>query len=202
MAKFFTEDEVWLGGFYELALEFAAGKPKDALDLGLKTIWNGLDGCYLRADVEPSQQPRVEPSWLMLETHGHLRGGARLPDGKRVVCGTCSVQEENGAAWIVFYIPMGALESVYRISYPIGAESKQWREPLESWLADLGQRVFAVADFLLGLIGEEVSGTVSAQELEKTGVPSERSIGYLWPERGRSIWYPTNRWSLETPIAS
>jgi hypothetical protein len=194
----FTIHDAWAGGFYELALAFAP--PADqALDTALKVLWNlpGLQGCYVRSDVEPSAQPRIPPSLTALESAGHLRGIATLPNGKVVACGTYRVPEEGGSDWLGFYLPLGSLSTAYDVGgYPFqaGPASTSWRQPLEEWLAAIGQAVFAHAAFPLGLVGFEVSGEVSPQELRVSGVPESRARGYLVPTQGQLRWYPTNQW--------
>jgi hypothetical protein len=198
MTELFTKPDTWSGGFYELALEFAPGSD-GPLDMALKTIWGlpFLQGCYLRSDLEPSQQPRVAPALATLESHGHPRGVARLPDGRSVACGTYLVREESGPDWLGFYVPMGALEAVYEVGgYPFeqDSDSQRWRESLEEWLAGIGTAVFPRAAFRIGLVGFEVSGDTSARELRDSGVPARRPMGLLYPEGNKLIWYPTNQW--------
>src|SRR5438876_11008490 len=115
MQAIFTE-QAWFGGFYELAMEYESWSERD-LDGTLKAIWDfpGLQGCYLRHDIEPSQQQRVAPSLTTLEAGGHLRGIATLANGKQIACGTFLVREEVGPAWIGFYLPMGALSTAHDV---------------------------------------------------------------------------------------
>ncbi len=198
MTDVFTIWDAWGGGFYELALAFAS--PVDqALDAALKTLWNlpGIQGCYLRSDVAPSSQPRIVPSLAALNSAGHLRGIATLPNGKSVACGTYRVSEEGGPDWLGFYIPLGSLSTAYDVGgYPFatGPTSAKWRQPLEEWLAGIGQAVFAHATFQLGLVGFEVSGEISPQEIRISGAPDARVRGYLVPTHGQLRWYPTNQW--------
>jgi len=55
----------------------------------------------------------------------------------------------------------------------------------------VGQRIFASAPFLLGLIGCEQSGSEYAADLDAAGgPPEERWGGYLWREGSELRWYP------------
>lgn len=198
--------EAWRGGFYELAMQFENLSP-DALDRALQAVWAfpTLQGCYLQPDADPTRQPRVAPTLEALNANGHLYGIATLPNGKTAAGGTYRVREDSGCTWLGFYVPLGALAQAQDIgAYPFAdeARSREWREPLETWLAQIGQAVFTCSPFRLGLIGFEVSGTVSDTELAAGGVPAERFIGYLYPTDNRLAWYPTNQWQHKHLLAS
>jgi len=197
MRATFTE-RVWLGGFYELALEYEPWS-ESLLEKALQRIWEfpDLQGCYLEPDVEPSHQVRVAPSLAMLDENGHLRGTATLLDGREVACGTYLVREEQGPAWVSLYLPMGTLATVYEVgAYPFEhtGSSRSWREPLEKRLAAVGEFVFSKVPFRLGLVGFEVSGMISAGDLALAGIPEKRSVGYLYVTDHHLSWYPTNQW--------
>jgi hypothetical protein len=188
--------EAWRGGFYELAMQFSKA---DHLEEALRAVWAfpALNGCYLQADIDPTKQPRITPTWATLDEKGHLFGIATLPNGKAVGCGVYRVPEDAGSTWLGFYVPMGSLSQAFDVgAYPFAdeARSREWREPLENWLAQIGQNVFARSPFRLGLVGFEVSGMGSDAELAFGGVPAERSIGILQPRDHKVIWYPTNQW--------
>jgi hypothetical protein len=205
MDGYFTAEETWLGGFYELAMEFGTPE-RERLETALQALWQfpGLQGCYLGRDVKPAEQACVRPALEMLEAQ-HLFGIATLPNGKRIACGTCLVREDNGPAWLIFYLPLGALATAYAVgAYPVDDEaaSREWRAPLEEWLAQIGQEVYAAAAFRFGLVGWEVSWDDSVRNLESAGVPARRFIGYLYPSAGTLTWHPTNQWHQQPLRAS
>jgi hypothetical protein len=88
LVKLFTNEEAWIGGFYELALEYGRS-PDPQLINGLKAMWglDVLEGCFLDRDREPNDQERLtfQPSLL---DHGHILGIASVPGDTRVACGT------------------------------------------------------------------------------------------------------------------
>jgi hypothetical protein len=196
----FTDNETWLGGYYELAIELGA-RSDERLQDSLRAIWQMpcLTGCYVDRDREPEEQDRVEPSLAHLDINGHLQGIAILPDGQRIPCGTVAIREEGGPDWLDFYIPLGALEQIYQevCGFPFGDPdpgSRAWREPLENWLAEVGRRVFSSVRFRLGLIGIEVSGTTYASQVADSGIPEVRRITYLWPSATEVQCLPSNKW--------
>lgn len=106
------------------------------------------------------------------------------------------MREDSGPDWIGFYLPVGALGSVYDVgAFPFvdGKSSRTWREPLDDWLRQIAAAVFTVVPFSLALIGHEVSGTAYADEIRITGVPDERWGGLLWGDSEELIWYPPTR---------
>jgi hypothetical protein len=191
----FTDGEVWTGGFYELALEYDSGVTNGLVN-GLQQLWQleGLEGCYLDRERDPSEQPRFEfePSLL---ASGHLLGVATLPGGSRIACGTCCVQEPAGSDWLVFYSPMSALGHAYPVGgFPFDrANHESWRTSVDVWLADIGRRVFREAPFRIGLVGFETSGAINAADLVTAGIPDRRHFGLLVPSRDGLTWHRRNQ---------
>jgi hypothetical protein len=194
----FTAPDTWTGGFYELAIELGP-RSDERLDLAVQAIWRfpGLCGPYPSADVEPNEKTLVAAGIAALKEHHHLLGLAALPGGSTAPCGVVAVREDGGTDWLAFYLPLGGLDQAYPVGgYPFDDDTdhRQWRKPLEGWLAELGRVVFDAVPFRLGLIGFEVSGTRCAAALSATGIPAERWIGHLWPQAGGLQHHATTRW--------
>jgi hypothetical protein len=191
----FTDEATWDGGFYELALELGQ-RSDERLVAALAAVWSepDLDGVYLSRDVEPDRQQR-HPITSELLDHGHLQGLARLPNGAAVACGTCHVRLDDDPDWLDFYLPMGALAAAYPVGgYPFepdGESSRQWRDQLDPWLADIGVRVFERVPYRLGLIGFEVSGELRADTVRRTGMPEQHPFGLLWPIADAVTYHPS-----------
>ena len=195
--RFFTPDDVWHGGHYELQMDL---KPPSSgqLSSALQALWShpALDGCYLSDSVEPSEQKRVQPSER--GTEDRLYGIARLPNGTRVACGTYAfVSQEEGEREqyhsLVLFTPMGALSPAYPVgAYPFGRMDAvfQWKRELDEWLHGIGNFVYERAPFVLGLVGFEIDTRISAKSLEAHGIPDERFAGILWPRGKKLEWYP------------
>jgi hypothetical protein len=190
--RLFTAGGAWYGGFYELALEIGP-RSDERLRSALTALWKypDLDGCFLGRSREPTEQPRS--SEFSLETGSHSLGVASLPNGSRVVCGSCLIREEDGPDWLDFYLPMGSLGTAFPVAgFPFGTEADwpgPWRYEVEDWLARIGLWTARSASFQLGTIGFEVSGQVYASEIAGKGIPDERFIGYLWPSNDSVVYY-------------
>jgi hypothetical protein len=193
----FTQQDAWTGGFYELALILGERSDKRLFD-ALVMIWKhpSLDGCYLDHTKEPYEQLRIVPSEELLESGQHLRGLAHLPNGIQVPCGTVPIREDRGIDWLIFYLPMGALQQAYDVGgYPFDIDIKSpesWQKPIDDYLSEIGLYIFAEIQFQLGLIGHEVS-TATDEELAKDGIPDERYMGYLLPSQNQINYFPRNK---------
>lgn len=201
--KLFTDEQAWLGGYYELALELGPRSDR-LLTSGITRLWEhpALDGCYLARDLEPDRQKAVAP--CLLPESGFLYGVLRLPNGKQVACGSCIIREDDGPDWLTLGIPMGSLGTAYPVDgYPFNGNKEQdelWRPDLDQWLADLGAWIAAAVPFQLGLVGHEVSCEAYAAQVAKTGVPAERFFGYLWPGSAGLEYHPLSmNWFLDGP---
>lgn len=181
----FTDADNWSGGFYELAIEL--GERSDRrLGHALDALWRAarVQGCYGSRDREPHELETVPCTVESLERFGHLRGLVKLPEGPLMVCGAVAIREDQGADWLDFYLPVGALERADgRVAaFPFGDDgdvsSMVWRQTIDVWLSDVGAQVYAAVDYQLGLIGWEASGQVHAKDLDGDP-PAPRAFGYL-----------------------
>lgn len=156
-----------------------------------------VPGWYGSVDREPHEQAAVGCTFESSQRYQHLHGIVALPDGTPVVCGVVAIREDGGSDWLVFYLPVGALARadprVGAFPHPFEGEEALahlvWRRPIDDWLADIGRQVYARVGYLLGLIGDEVSGRVRAADLVE-GPPEQRRIGYLIPTRGELRYWP------------
>ncbi|MBI3921083.1 MAG: hypothetical protein HY318_06675 [Armatimonadetes bacterium] len=68
--------------------------------------------------------------------------------------------------WLDLCLPLETLDD----NYDPGGEfysKPRWREPIAEWLAEIGQQVYRVVPFRLGLLGVEVSGETHARQLSR-----------------------------------
>jgi hypothetical protein len=188
------EPENWWGGFYELSIELGQ-RDDDRLDRAVTALWSAaaVEGCFEVASRDPLSHT---PARLTLAARegGHLLGRVHLPSGTRVVCGALAVRYDDGADWLEFYLPLGALARVERRvgGYPFGdiKGSMSWRGPIDAWLADIGAAVHATEPFRLALVGMEASRTdFEARDLPK-GLPADRPFGVLVPALQGATFYP------------
>lgn len=193
MDQYFTGSETWLGGYYELAFELGE-RSEDRLLSALIAVWShpDLDGIYADRELEPQDQQKI--AMLDALNSDSLYGVARLPNGIKIACGTFIVREEDGPDWIALFLPMGSLEKAYAVGgYPFEPDliqSRQWRDTLNHWLAQIGTWVYEQVKYRLGIIGMQVSGELYADDLIRSGIQHQSDTGLLWPEGGKLVYYP------------
>jgi hypothetical protein len=162
----------------------------------LAAVWADpdLDGAYLSRDLEPWRQQRLAITADLLQV-SHLRGLARLPNGATIACETVCSRWDDGPDWLDLLLPMGALGTAYAVGgYPFEpdvANSHQWRDVIDPWLAGIGSRVYDQAPYRLGLIGFDVSGEMRADDVAASGVPTHHYPGILWPASGAITYHPS-----------
>jgi len=119
MDQLFSNKDIWSGGSFQLFMKLTDASDASARAL-LTALWSApcLEGCYLWGRIEPDAQPRVPPSELILED-GAV-GIATFPNGLRCACGNYDIRfEDDGGRWIEFYVPHGALGTIYPVGgYP------------------------------------------------------------------------------------
>jgi hypothetical protein len=193
----FTPEDIWHGGFFELAVEIGE-RSTPRINAAVGAVWQypRLIGCYLRNDIDPEQQEISPPPSITDDDWPHSYGVAVLPSGKRFACGVCVVRETNGPDWLDFYFSMGALGTVYDVgAYPFIEANvpTPWLQEVEGWLGDLALWLASRIDYRMAIIGFETSGTTDALTLEaEGGVPARRHAGYVYPEQGRMAYFPSN----------
>ena len=191
--RLFTRNDVWLGSFYELAIELGP-RSDERLAAASKALWRhpALDGPYGDRGREPWEQEVVSPSLVVSDGVVHLYGAATIPSGHQVASGSFAVREhESGIDWLDFYIPLAALGTIYEIEYPHNERWRTWAESLDQWFREIARSIYEKVSFALALIGEEVSGCTDAREVAAAGVPKRRTAPMLLPnEHGELASYP------------
>lgn len=167
-----THEDNWNGGFYELSVKLGAAD--DArLDTALIALWQAAS---LSRPFRRHSDEAVDVAVQALLA-GHLHSVATIPGLGSTLCTVLVVREETfdsgatryGADWLDLCLPLGALANLdERVgAYPFDeeADSRGWREPVESWFAVVASAVFKAVPFVHAITGDEVSG-VEASEVE------------------------------------
>ena len=190
MQGVFTKDDPWIGGFFELCMQF------ERLTPGLQfkaqaALWSheSLQGVYLQRDIDPSEQPRVDPATVADPCYGV----ATTPNRTYVASASFWLEVDDEGAWLRLALPMQSLGQAYSVgAYPFADNVPlDWRETVMDWLRQVAATVHNHVPIDLGLVGWEPTDTgLTAAAIRTTGIPSERYDGILIPEGRQLAWYP------------
>jgi len=168
--------ENWDGSCYELAIDYSHLQAHKDLVALRQYMWQApalrgpFAGPYspapLAAHPVPdfTAGPEVDP-WVQY-------GMIEMPDHRFIGCQI----HVASASWFWLCIPMGMLELVYSISYPITLEPNlHWMQAVNPVLIDIAQHVYAAVPFDFAVIDEEASAfystamDITPSELEHGG---------------------------------
>jgi hypothetical protein len=151
------DEKRWRGSHYELSLIYNTGKldTKKRINL-LRALWE--HPLLMGIADDPKQ---LLSSWVHIDEesvkkHKHVYGCMDLGGGKIIGCGSYFLEIEN-YVWCIFYCPLGMLESVYNIQYPLGHKENMWMKQFDRLLVSIGIHVYQTLPFGLAAIGEEAS---------------------------------------------
>jgi hypothetical protein len=149
------DPELWLGSHYELSLAMPLGSLEVATRLRFLAALQE-DG-HVHGYVGSRQD--LGTPWLQLDEGmaqaNYHYGVLRIP-GKRLIGCMVLMFENDHEAWCELAIPVGMLELIYPVDYPIDPASP-WTGELDAHLARLAARVYAQVPFTFGTLGEEAS---------------------------------------------
>ncbi|MTH55344.1 hypothetical protein GKZ89_18275 [Bacillus mangrovi] len=162
----FTNSNNWIGGFYELRIEFhPVGDNKrvnDAL-IALHTIkfFNGL--WKERQDFQSNSISL--PIIMDDESADQFYGTLNLTDGTTLPCLISLIRIEGESDWLDLSIPQASLELFYPYEYPLTKELNPWLTKIEDMFLRIAEIIYNHSPFELAMIGEEVSGDTNQNEI-------------------------------------
>ncbi|MFW5415868.1 hypothetical protein J0910_04490 [Nocardiopsis sp. CNT-189] len=190
----------WTGGFYRLYLEPEGPVGEERLQRLLTALWASapVEGCYAEpygSDGAPREAPRTVRA---LRDARRLIGAVRLPGGPRVPCGCALFGGEDGPLLLDLHFSLSTLRRAdprvggFPFDPRSGAESLEWRAPLDAWLAEVARGVLGEAGPGLAMIGFELDAAPS-EELRGGAPPADRPAAFLVPGSGGPEYVPATR---------
>jgi hypothetical protein len=173
----YLREENWSGSFYELSLELGPSGDDVLATRALDALWRQpeLHGPWRERTAFASA-----PDPALLSPEQVSQFGVLTLDGNiEVGCTSYLVRVEGESDWLDLSIPTGMLELRFPVRYPLDCTTNPWLTEVDRLLGRMAAKIYEVAPFRLGLLGEEASGAGSAREL--TTADCERG-GFLVPE--------------------
>lgn len=147
----------WLGSYYELSMAYKSETLKREHCLRImQCLWN--DPSLLGVVRSPEQ---FGLQWVsiddpLLPQGQHYYGCIRLSAGQVVGCGSLYTASE-GLIWFILYVPMGMLDQILPIHYPVTRETNPWMTRVDKFLGTIGTRIYREHPFMLAVMGEEAT---------------------------------------------
>ena len=173
----YLREENWSGSFYELSLELGPAGGDALAKRALEALWRQpeLRGPWKeRTAFDSTPDPA-----LLSEEDASLAGVLTIDTNIAVGCASYLVRVEGESDWLDLSVPTGMLELRFPVRYPLDRTTNPWLTDLDRVLGRIAAKIYEVAPFRLGLLGEEASGAGSAGEL--TAADCERG-GFIVPE--------------------
>jgi hypothetical protein len=156
---YLRDPESWAGSYYELALATRIGTLDGPTQLH---ILSALQQDPLFEGFVTSRRD-VGLGWRALdETRGSHYGVLRIPNKQIIGCRIMFLDNEY-EGWCLLDIPMGMLELIYPVEYPVEVTS-DWIAELDPVLAGIAARLYGSWPFVYGGLGEEASAMLPTAE--------------------------------------
>jgi hypothetical protein len=174
-------EENWWGSYYELALELGPSGDDAMATRAQEALWRLPE---LRGPWRELADFSSVPDTTLLAPE-EVRSYGVLAFDRNTELGLMShfVRIEGQSDWLELSIPTGMLELRFPVRYPIDLATNTWLCELDRLLVRIAARIYKVAPFRLGLLGEEASGSGSASKL--TATDCEHG-GFVVPE---ALWH-------------
>ena len=177
----FLNESSWLGSYYELCLEIGASGDDQRLNSAVANLWAQpqLHGGW----ADRASYPQPPTALGFADGFVQPRYGAfTLSSGHRLGCVTHTVRETDGSDWLDLCFPTGMLQLLFDVRHPLEYATNPWMRTVDRDLAQVAASMFRTDPYLLGLIGEEVSGLTNAESIN---AETRRCGPFLLPD---SLW--------------
>lgn len=170
----FIDLDNWIGGFYEISIEFhPAGNDKrlnDALTSLVKSkVINGI----WKERENYQKNPVSLPIDIEEDSVNQYYGTLPISDGNTLPCIITIVRIDCESDWLDISIPQAAFEKAYPYKYPLTENLNPWLNGVDETFIKLAETIYNQSPFDLAMIGEEISGytnteTITTEILEKS----------------------------------
>lgn len=162
----FTNPESWTGSFYELSIEFHKVGNNKRLNDALVALQNhnSFQGIWKEREMYQKQTLDL-PIEIEVDSVTNYYGMLDVTKDISLPCQIILISTEGESDWLDIAIPSVVFEKTFALEYPLIKELNPWIASIDETFIKLAEVIYAHSAFNLALIGEEVSGMISQQEI-------------------------------------
>lgn len=162
----FTNPNNWIGGFYELSIEFHPFGDNDRLHQALSALqhlelFNGYWKEQQDFETDTISFALNNDDISVSQFYGTLTSS----DGHTLPCLVSVLRIEDESDWIDISIPQASLELFYPYKYPLTKELNPWLAKIDEIFVKIAKTIYTHSPFELAMIGEEVSGCTNQEQI-------------------------------------
>ena len=164
--KEFTNPDNWIGGFYELSIEFHPVGDNNRLNQALITLQHSGFFNGLWQERQDFQSDSISlPLNMGDDSVNQFYGAINLSDGNTLPCLISVIRMEDESDWLDISIPQASLELFYSYEYPLTKELDPWLANIDEIFIRITETIYNYSPFELAKIGEEISGYTNQEEI-------------------------------------
>lgn len=157
----YTNPEKWIGGFYELSIEYHPFGDNKKLNDALESMYkcDFFNGMWIeKSDYFKSPVPLPLPINVEEESVNLFYGTLSLTEDNKLPCVISVIRISGESDWLDISIPQAILGEKFHYKYPLTKELNPWLSKIVEMYAKLAESIFKSSPFNIAIIGEEISG--------------------------------------------
>ncbi|MFF3099440.1 hypothetical protein [Viridibacillus arvi] len=163
---YYNNPETWIGGFYELSMEYFPSGDSKRLNIALEALCKNalVKGLWKEKGDYPNQSISL-PIHIENQNNSQFYGTLSLSNGIELPCVIFVTRIENESEWLDITIPQASFEKIFPYKYPLTYELNPWLNKIDEIYTGLAETIFANSPFDLAMIGEEITGYTNQEEI-------------------------------------
>lgn len=173
----YIDDANWIGGYYELSIEFHPSGKVKRINEALGTLEKSqfFKGMW-REQSAYQKDPISLPIAIEANSVTPLYGTLHISDETILPCLITITSVPGESDWLDISIPQASLERIYPINYPLIKELNGWLSEIDNMFVRIAEMIFEQSPFDLAFIGEEVSGATNLESISNEFIEKHTTI--------------------------
>ena len=173
----YTNPDTWIGGFYELSIEYYPFGNNKRVHGALTALCNSDHFNGVWEDKKDYQMQSISlPIHIdedsVIQLYGTLTLTLSHSIELELPCLVTVVRVDGKSDWLDVAIPQAAFEKIFPYKYPLTLELNPWLQGINELYTQLAEIIYCGSPFDFAMIGEEISGYTNQEDLTDEVVQS------------------------------